>query len=190
MKYLIGLLLAFTLIACSDSAKTEDVVEVNSFEEDAVEKDTVEEQTDENAELLEVSNYSLSAFPGVWWMVTVEGEEMSIINHWDSQEMKFEITAETDSTGFIELIYAHDSDSGPLFDFKAELSEESDYLSVIDGSFSFVGTLEKDTTKVTFQYNRLNQCAEFQGMYYSSETFVEDSLKGVFPYVETVREED
>jgi hypothetical protein len=180
MKYLIGLLLAFNLISCSDSAKTEDVVEVNSFVEDTVEDSVV----------LEISNYSLKAFPSVWWMVTIEGEEMSIINHWDAQEMKFVIEAESDSTGFIELTYAQDSDSGPLFDFKAELSEKSDYLWVIDGSFSFVGTLEEDTTNVTFQYNRLSQCAEFKGLYYSSETFVEDSLKGVFPYVETVREED
>jgi hypothetical protein len=180
MKYLICLLLAFNLISCSDSTKTEDVVEVNSFVEDTI----------EDSDVLEISNYSLRDFPPVWWMVTIEGEEMSIINHWDSQEMKFEIIAETDSTGFIELIYAQDSDSGPLFDFKAELSEKSDYLSVINGSFSFVGRLEQDTTLVTFQYNRLSECAEFKGMYYSSETFVEDSLKGVFTYIETVREED
>ena len=118
MKYLTAILLAFNLISCSDSTKTEDVIEVHSFEEDTV------EETD----ILEISNYSFKSFPKVWWMLTIEGEDSTITNYWDSQEMKFEITAETDSTGFIDLTYAQDSDSGPLFDFKAELSEKSDYL--------------------------------------------------------------
>jgi hypothetical protein len=174
------LFIAFNLISCSDETESEATEEENPVVEDSL------ETNDE----LQTRNYTLTEFPLVWWMVTVDGEEMSIVNHWDAQEMKFEITAETETTGYIDLTYAQDSDGGPLFDFKAELSEQSDYLSLIDGSFSFVGTIETDTTHVTFQYNRLSQCAEFKGLYFSSETFVEDSLKGVFPYAETFREDD
>ena len=180
MKYFFLLFIAFNLISCVDSTETLTVEEENTT------TDVAEKRTEE----LKIRNYSLREFPAIWWMLSIESEEMSIINHWDAQEMKFEITAETDSTGFIELTYAQDSDGGPLFDFTAELSEQSDSFSVIDGSFSFVGTLEKDTTKVKFKYDRLKQFAEFQGMYYSAETFVEDSLKDAFPYIETVREED
>lgn len=182
MKYYIPFLIATALFACSEANETET--------ETTVEDQIVVEDTIETTKKLEIRAYTLFEFPSVWWMATFEGEELSIVNHWDAQEMKFEVTAETESTGFIDMTHAHDSDGGPLFDFKAEISEQGDDLSVINGSFSYLSTLDMDTTHVTFRYDRLSEYAEFIGMHFSSDTFVEDSLKSVFPYIETVREAD
>jgi hypothetical protein len=185
MKLIASSILFVFLFSCSSTESSEE-----KNEDPNVSTDTTDLlMEDEESPLRETRSFSLKEFPSVWWMITVEGEEMKLMNYWDSQLQGFEISAETESTGFIDLTYGQDGDAGPLFDFNAEITE-GDGLSVIDGSFSFIGNMEQDTTDVTFQYNRLSQCAEFKGMYYSSETFVEDSLKDVFPYIETVREED
>jgi len=186
MKSYLPILSTLFIFSCGSPTESQDEIS-NEMTQCSI--DVYEDSVDEVSPLPEFRSYSLKEFPSIWWMVTVEGEDMKLMNYWDSQLQGFEITAETESTGFIDLTYGQDGDAGPLFDFKAEMTE-GDGLSVIDGSFSFIGTMETDTTDVTFQYNRLSQCAEFKGMYYSSETFVEDSLKGVFPYIETVREED
>ena len=130
-----------------------------------------------------------SEMPKKWWRLTVKDNSFIRYDHWDAQDETIVFSADEEGECWLEIAYPQETDSGPITNFKATITE-GDGISMVKGSFTLQLSLEKTPRQISFIWNQLAYHIEFKNLYYETEYYVADESKDFFPFIETFREED
>ena len=135
------------------------------------------------------SAFLLSEMPAKWWLLTNEANGFVRYDHWDAQDEYIEFSSTKNGEWWLEILYAQDTDAGPVTDFNATIIE-GDGLSTIKGSFTFSGSFDDTPRQISFIWNQLRYHAKFENLKSETTYYVADVSKDFFPFEKTFREAD